>query len=142
MRALLAPVVAVALTGAAAGCGSSDADEVHATLKTFAHAVATRDARSICNQVLAPELVARLEAVGLSCDYAIDRFFFSCHVRNPTLEVGRVTISGDSATAFVYSAATGQAPGIFQLGLVKTSHGWRVAAESAEKGSRKTCSSR
>src|SRR5438270_1307192 len=117
MRVLLA---AAALTIVLAGCGSSDSDQVHATLDTFAHAVATKNAKPICDQVLAPELVARIEGVGLSCTYAIQRFFFSCSVKNPTLQVGRVTIGRGTAAAVVYAGATSQKPGIFELGLVKS----------------------
>ena len=139
MRVLLATVV-VAGACMLSGCGSSDSDQVHATLDQFARAVATRDAKPICDQVLAPSLVARMEAVGLSCEVAIRKFFFSCNVRNPMLAVGQVTISRGTARALVYSAASGQPPGIFQLGLIKTSRGWRVATESAEKGTGGTCS--
>mgnify|MGYP001206773163 CR=1 FL=1 len=132
MRALLAAVVAAI---ALAGCGSSDTDQVHTTLDTFVRAVATRDAKPICDQVLAPALIARLKGVGLSCQTAITRFFFSCKVRNPTLQVGRVSIKGSTASALVLSAAASQTPGIYQLGLVKTSQGWRVASETAENRS-------
>jgi ketosteroid isomerase-like protein len=139
MRALLATVVVAIAVG---GCGASDTDQVHATLDTFARAVAKRDARPICAQVLAPALVARIEGLGLSCRYAIQRFFFSCSVESPTLAVGRVQVNGDNASALVYAGASGQTPGIFQLGLVKTSRGWRVASEAAEKVTAGRCSRR
>jgi ketosteroid isomerase-like protein len=126
---LAAVIVALAL----AGCGSSDTDQVQATLDQFAHAVATRDAKPICDRVLAPQLVAKLEGVGLNCEYAIDHFFFSCRLRHPTITVGHVAVSGDTAKALVYAGAKGQPGGIFAIGLVKTSQGWRVASESAEK---------
>lgn len=123
-----------ALALAFGGCGSSDSDQVHTTLHQFVHAVAARDAKPICDRVLAPQLVARLEGVGLSCEYAIEHFFFSCRLQHPTLTVGRVAISGDKARALVFAGASGQPGGIFVLGLVKTSQGWRVATESAERG--------
>jgi hypothetical protein len=131
-----APLVAVlsALALALAGCGASDADQVHTTLEQFVHAVANRNAKPICDRVLAPQLVARLEGVGLSCDYAIEHFFFRCKLRGPTLTVGRVSVSADKAKALVFAGAEGQPGGIFALGLVKTSQGWRVATESAERG--------
>ena len=136
MRVLLmATAVAIAL----AGCGSSDADQVQTTLNQFAHAVATRNATPICNRVLAPELVARIESVGLSCEYAIERFFFSCKVRNPTLTVGKVAINGNNARALVYAGAKGQSGGLFAVRLIKTFHGWRVASESARKQSGGSC---
>jgi hypothetical protein len=139
MRALLATVMLVV---ALAGCGASDSDQVHSTLDVFAHAVATRNAKPICDQVLAPSLIARIEGVGLSCESAIQRFFFSCSVKNPILQVGRLAIGRGTAEAVVYAGAAGQRAGIFQLGLVKTSHGWRVANESAERGGSGSCSRR
>ena|SRR5438105_12102579 len=131
MRALL---VALASAVILAGCGASDTDQVQTTLNQFAQAVATRNAKPICDRVLAPQLVARLEGVGLSCEYAIDHFFFRCKLRHPTLTVGKVAISGNNATALVYAGANGQSGGIFEIGLAKTSKGWRVARESAERG--------
>jgi hypothetical protein len=131
MRALLA---VLALSVVLAGCGGSDTDKVQSTLNQFVHAVANRNARPICDRVLAPQLVARLAGVGLSCEYAIDHFFFSCKLQHPTITVGRVAVSGDTAKALVYAGANGQPGGIFAIGLVKTSQGWRVATESAERG--------
>jgi hypothetical protein len=136
MRVLLAWAATAAAAIALAGCGASDVDQVNTTLGQFAHAVATRNAAPICDHVLAPGLVARIENVGLSCEYAIERFFFSCKVKDPTLTVGRVSVDNNRAKALVFAAARGQPGGIFELGLVKTSQGWRVASESAEKGSR------
>ena len=131
MRALLA---VLALSVVLAGCGGSDTDKVQSTLNQFVHAVANRNARPICDRVLAPQLVARLAGVGLSCEYAIDHFFFSCKLQHPTITVGRVAVSGDTAKALVYAGANGQPGGIFAIGLVKTSQGWRVATEAAERG--------
>ena len=133
MRVLLA-TAALAISVALAGCGASDANQVHATLDQFVHAVANRNAKPICDRVLAPQLVARLEGVGLSCEYAIEHFFFRCKLRQPTLTVGRVSVSGGRAKALVFAGAKGQPGGIFALGLVKTPQGWRVATESAERG--------
>jgi hypothetical protein len=131
MRAL---VIAAALAFALAGCGASDTDQVQSTLSQFAHAVATRNAKPICERVLAPELVAKLQGVGLSCEYAIEHFFFSCKLQHPTITVGKVAVSGSKARALVYAGARGQSGGIFAIGLEKTSQGWRVATESAERG--------
>lgn len=127
---LVTGVFALALSG----CGASDSGQVQATLNQFAHAVASRNAKPICHSVLAPELVARLEGVGLSCEYAIDHFFFSCKLGHPTITVGKVAIHGNKAKALVYAGARGQSGGIFAIGLVKTSQGWRVATETAERG--------
>ena len=133
MRVLLVALL-LAVTMTLTGCGASDADQVQATLSQFAKAVATRNAKPICDRVLAPELVARLEGVGLSCEYAMNHFFFSCKLRHPTITIGRVAVNGSTAKALVYAGAKGQSGGIFEIGLVKSSQGWRVARESAERG--------
>jgi hypothetical protein len=134
MRVLVLVVATGMFALALTGCGGSESDQVHSTLNEFARSVATRNAKPICDRVLAPQLVARLEGVGLSCEYAIDHFFFSCRLKHPTITVGRIAVSGDTAKALVYAGASGQPGGIFAIGLVKTSQGWRVATESAERG--------
>ena len=94
------------LLGAAyalSGCGASASDQVQAKLQQFAHAVASRDAPTLCRQVLAPELVAHLAAAGLTCDRAMDTFFDS--VTDPTMSVSKVQVKGASATAVVLTGA-------------------------------------
>ena len=91
MRALL---VALASAVILAGCGASDTDQVQTTLNQFAQAVATRNAKPICDRVLAPQLVARLEGVGLSCEYAIDHLSREVHLRfEPRADGGHLNVA-------------------------------------------------
>ena len=136
MRAL-GVVVAAALALGLSGCGSSDSDQVHAKVEEFVHAVSTHDAKTVCEQVLAPSLVARFTGEGLSCERGIQIFLAS--VRNPTLSVGRVTVNRNGASALVLTGARCQKLTLADLFLVKTSGGWRIASESREPSSRPRC---
>jgi hypothetical protein len=123
------PVRAIALLGAAyalAGCGASAGDEVQAKLQQFAHAVAGRDATTLCRQVLAPGLVAHLTAAGLSCDQAMETFFES--VTDPTMSVSKVHVTGASASAVVLTGARGQPAALEPVQLSDTTHGWRLTS--------------
>ncbi len=123
----------LAIVCALSGCGASDQDQVRSTLQRFTQAVAKRDANAICTNVLAPSLLVRLPAAGLSCQQAMG-VFFTCNVKDPKMQIGPITVKGNAASAIVYAEAAGQRRGIFQLGLQKTSQGWRIASESQEKG--------
>ena len=111
---------------ALAGCGSSPADPVDAKVRQFAHAVAARDAATLCDQVLAPSLVTRLTDAGISCAQAMKTFVQS--VQDPTISVGKVTVSGRSASAVVTTAAKGQPASKGTLELTRTQSGWRLVS--------------
>ncbi len=130
MRVVLATVLALLAAGAVAGCGSSDADQVHAKVEQFVQAVGSHDAKTVCQQVLAPSLADRFVSEGLTCERGMQIFFKS--VQHPTLSVGRITISRGTASALVLTGAHGQQLAVAQLYLVKTSAGWRISSESSE----------
>jgi hypothetical protein len=120
---------AIVLLGSAyalAGCGASAGDEVQAKLQQFAHAVAGRDAATLCHEVLAPRLVAHLTAAGLTCDRAMETFFHS--VADPTLAVSKVRVTGASASAVVLTGARGQTAALEAVELSDTKDGWRVTS--------------
>jgi hypothetical protein len=128
------PARAIAVIGTAyvlAGCGASAAQEVQAKLQQFAHAVASRDPVALCRQVLAPSLVARLTAAGLSCETAMRTFVDS--VSNPTLSISKVRVHGSRASAVVLSGARGQTASLDSVALTETAHGWRVISLAAPR---------
>jgi hypothetical protein len=116
------------LLGAAyalAGCGASSSTEVQAKVTQFAHAVANRDTATLCQQVLAPTLVTRLtSAVGLSCQQAMRTFVED--IQDPTLSVGKVKVSGKTASVVVLATARGQDASVTSVELVETKQGWRL----------------
>jgi hypothetical protein len=106
------------------GCGASASDEVHAKVEQFAHATANRDYATLCSEVLAPDLVARLTGAGLSCQQAMKVFVQS--VENPALSVSRVSVNGKTASAIVLASATGQKASRESIELIETKDGWRL----------------
>jgi hypothetical protein len=109
-----------------AGCGASAKDEVQAKVEQFAHATASKDVGELCTQVLAPELVTRLTAAGITCDQAMKIFVDS--VSNPTISVSKITLRGKTASAVVLASASGQQSTVQQVQLVATAKGWRLAS--------------
>jgi hypothetical protein len=137
MRPLLATVVALLAAAGLSGCGSSESDQVHAKVEQFVHAVAAHDAKTVCQQVLAPSLADRFVSEGLTCERGIQIFLRS--VQSPTLSVGRITIGRGRASALVLTGAHCQRLALTQLYLVKTSAGWRISSESSEAPGKPTC---
>jgi hypothetical protein len=123
--------IGVVLCGAyaLAGCGTTARQEVQAKVQQYAQATAHHDYRALCDQVLAPSLVAHLTAAGISCDQAMLVFVESVH--NPTLSVSKITVNGSRASAVVLAGATGQTPALETIDLVNTPHGWRLTSLSA-----------
>jgi hypothetical protein len=123
------PGQALALLGVAyalSGCGASSSDQVQAKLQQFAHAVAVRDTGTLCNEVLAPTLVGRLSAAGLSCQQAMKTFVQS--VADPTISVSKVRVNGSSASAVVLARAKGQPSSLESVNLTNTKNGWRLTS--------------
>jgi hypothetical protein len=109
-----------------AGCGATAHQQVEAKVQEFARATANRNYAALCNDVLAPALVAHLTAAGLSCEQAMRVFVSS--VQNPSISVSKVTVHGSSASAVVLASATGQPAAIESIELIDTKHGWRLAS--------------
>ncbi len=116
------------------GCGSSASpkDAVRAKVQQFATATAQHDYTTICSQALAPDLVAHLQATGVTCEQAWQVGLGS--VRNPTLSIGQVTVKGSKDTAIVLSLAVGQPSALDAIELVKTGDGWRIESLSPYDG--------
>ncbi len=107
-----------------AGCGSSPRQEVEAKVQQFAHATASKDYRALCNEVLAPAVVAHLTAAGLNCRQAMK--IFTSSVQNPTISIKHVTVDGATAFAVVVARASNQRPSRQSIRLIQTKHGWRL----------------
>lgn len=123
------PVVVLLALCALAGCGdggTSDEEQVRATLAEFQRATEAGDHRALCERVLAPDLVETVEQIGLSCESALAKA--TQDVRDPRLSVGAITVDDDAATAQVRSSAAGQAPSEDTIRLVKVGEEWRIAS--------------
>jgi hypothetical protein len=120
-------IAAAALALAAAGCGSQSAeDEVRAKLDDFAQATAAKDYRRLCTDVLAKQLVQKAQSAGLSCETALETGLKG--VQNPKVEVQKVTVKRNSATAVVHTTAANQDASTDTLQLARQGGGWRVSS--------------
>src|SRR4051794_26181860 len=112
LRPVRRPFAAVlAVSGVlAGGCGGgpSDIEKVHDVVEGFGKASAAKDYQRLCDDLLAPKLVADVEAAGLPCEVALKQGLGE--VASPTLTIGTIKVSGDAATADVQSSAKGEKP--------------------------------
>ena len=124
-RVSAALVAALVLTG----CGeqaASEEEEVRETLTAFGRATAAKDYQTLCDRLLAPDLVKEVKQIGLPCEIALQQGLGD--VRESRLLIGAVTVRGTSANAEVRTSAAGQAPSRDTISLVKTDVGWRIAS--------------
>src|SRR6478735_2434727 len=121
-RLFVAPIVLLA------GCGEgpSDTEQVHATVEAFGQATAAKDYQTLCDELLSPKLIEKLESVGLPCEVALKQGLGD--VQAPALTVGEIKVDGDNATAQVNSTAQGQPPSKDILKLQRASGKWRIAS--------------
>jgi hypothetical protein len=133
-------LVALVAALAAAGCGADTEDgggtdattEVRATVAKFGVATRTHDWQAICDDLLSPALVAKIEDVGLPCETAVEKGLGD--VEDPTLQITDVSLSGNRALVSIHTTAGGQEASDDALQLVKEDGAWRIAALAAPKG--------
>ncbi|MDQ6607985.1 MAG: hypothetical protein M3Z06_15750 [Actinomycetota bacterium] len=106
------------------GCGPSDRDLVRAKVDQFLKATASKDYATMCNQVLAPALLAHLSAGGIKCEQAMQIALGG--VKSPSLSIGRIDIHGQKASVITLTTAAGQQASLDAIELTKTGSGWRV----------------
>jgi hypothetical protein len=130
---VLLPLLALA-AAALAGCGADTegdgggdaATQVRATVAKFGVATRARDYQAICDGLLSDELVSKIETIGLPCESALQRGLGD--VRNPTLAINEVSVSGARALVSIHTTAAGQPPSDDALQLVRQDGEWRIAS--------------
>jgi hypothetical protein len=125
-QALQALAAAVAVALALGGCGASASDQVRAEVDQLARATATRAYGTICDQILAPSLIAHLTSNGIPCAQALRLALGD--VRNPVVSVGKVIIRGSRAWAITLTGAHGQRAELVAIELSHTGQGWRITS--------------
>lgn len=109
-----------------AGCGQSEKDQVQSKVAEFAKAASNRDAKALCDDVIAPQLIEAYLQRGITCQQ-----YWSvglAHVKLPTLAIGRVIISGTRAEVITLTGAKGEVSSLDSIKLVKTNQGWRITS--------------
>jgi hypothetical protein len=105
---------------------TDESDRARGAVERFAAAVEARDYRTICGGLLADELQDKLNAVGLTCERAMQAGF--ADVRDPRLTVENVVVVDDRARAAVRTDAAGQQPSSDVLSRVRQDGTWRISA--------------
>lgn len=128
-RHLSSAAILAVLTLTLMGCGESASSQIRDKVQELVQAAASRDYATICRDVLAPSLVARLSATGLTCERAMHLALAPVH--HPVVSVGRVIIRGSHAWALTLTSAQGQRASLSAVKLQMTSQGWRIVKLSS-----------
>ena len=128
MRRLATVLIGSLLLLAACGgeSGPTPEQQVRSTLSELGKATAAKDYDRLCGEILAPELVEQVASIGLPCAVALRQGLGE--VNQPRLTVGKVTVTGERATAVVRTSAEGQQPSQDTVQLTRTKGRWRVAS--------------
>jgi ketosteroid isomerase-like protein len=117
--------VVIVIVGLLLRPGPDDEKDVRATLDRYAQASRDKDYQTLCDDLLATEIVDRIRNVGLPCEVALKTALEDR--RNPTLTVLGVEVNGDQALARVRGRAIGEPAGTSTYRLVREDGGWRIA---------------
>lgn len=122
--AVLAVIVVVAVVTLKPG--PDEGRQVRETLDRYAVASRDKDYQTLCDDLLATELVEQVRRGGLPCEVALrigldDR-------RNPQLTVLAVEVNGDQALARVRTSAVEEPTSLDTIRLVHQDSNWRIAS--------------
>jgi hypothetical protein len=103
-------------------------NEVRDTLDRYAKATRDKDYQTLCDDLYASDLIARVRRTGLPCEVALrtgleDR-------KNPQLTVLDVDVTDDQARARIRTTAVGESPSVDVVTLIDEDGSWRVASLS------------
>ena len=119
LLAIVVVIVALQLRG-----GRDDEQLVREALARFEKASADKDYQTLCDDLLASSYVKQTASSGLPCEVALRTGLED--VKNPTLQVLTVEVTGDRAAARVRGTAAGQVPGEDVYTLVREDDQWKI----------------
>jgi hypothetical protein len=111
---------------ASAPAPGSKAAPVAATLRRFAAAMRAGDARTVCRELLAREVLARVEAAGGSCEANLIEPRIAEGGPDYAIAVRSIRVRGDRAVAEI-TATERDGPRDSSQPLVRERGGWRLA---------------
>ncbi len=134
----------VALPLALSACGQSSKDSagdfqgeqkaVAQTVEDLQKAASKSDEGKICDDLLAPALIARIKTASkTTCQSALNDALTDSD--SFELQVKKVAIDGTTATAIVESDATGSTKRRDTLQLTKVGNSWKIATLGSASGS-------
>jgi hypothetical protein len=119
--------VAVIVAVLALRPGPNAEKEVRSALDRYATATREKDYQTLCDSLFAKNIVDGLRSAALPCEVALRNSTFET-LRNPTLTVLGIEVSGDQALASTRSTATGEQPAVATIKLIKQDGNWRIAS--------------
>jgi hypothetical protein len=122
----LAPALVLVVLAGCGDAGPTPEEQVRATVGDFGRATAAKDYRTLCEDILAPQLVDKVTEVGLPCATALRQGLG--RVRDPHLTIGSVRVDGDRASAEIRTSAAGEQPSKDTLKLVKVNGTWKISS--------------
>ena len=122
----LAPALVLLVLVGCGDAGPTPEEQVRTTVSEFGRATAEKDYSTMCDRLLAPDLVEEVQQVGLPCERALKQGLD--RVREPRLTIGAVKIDGDRATAEIRTSAAGEKPSKDTLRLVNINGTWKISS--------------
>jgi ketosteroid isomerase-like protein len=104
---------------------TNDEDRVRGSVEKFAAAIESRDYKTVCEDLLADDLLDKLQRGQIPCE----RFFQGTagQVQDPRLKIQNVVVVDDRARAAIVTEAKGQTPSSDVLSLQKQDGSWRIS---------------
>jgi hypothetical protein len=139
------PIAVLGLTLTVAGCGADEEgggggggvpaeQQVREVVARFGVATRGKDYQQLCDRLLSEELVSKIEGIGLPCESALHRGLGG--VRDPTLKINEVSISGGRALVSIHTSAAGEAASNDALQVVREGGEWKIASLAAPNDER------
>jgi hypothetical protein len=123
LAALLLPLAGCAASSSTSGKFKGEAQQVAQVVADLSAAGRAGDAKKICTDILAKELVQQLRAAGGDCQSEMKSAIQDATDYN--LQVANVQVNGSRATAKVRQGAKGQ---VVSFTFVKENGSWRASS--------------
>jgi hypothetical protein len=122
----LAPALVLLVLAGCGDAGPTPEELVRTTVGDFGRATAAKDYGTLCDRILAPQLVDKVTQVGLPCETALRAGLGK--VEDPHLTIGRVQVDGRRASAEIRTSAAGEEPSKDILELVNVNGTWKISS--------------